>query len=416
MTAVTIMDNAPPVWREVLPDHDFLALPSAANPVVVAQDDRQIRSYVRTALLTAPPGRRVPGWLLTAADLALRVPITWWLFPRLDLAGTGPRSEFADFVDALDTRIIVLNHSHDPDTRCVLLLFEAGQKWPALAAKLPSGPDAAGRVRREADRLSAIARLPLGEVRQQVPTVVEMLQHKGFPVLVTTAQPGVPMLVNYHRPGHTADPALVRADLTAAARWLAAMQTATRQPAAPIALPAETIEILRDRLTGADAPILERIAALQERLGRYGVAQTLVHGDFWPGNILVRQGQVCGVVDWEWAQEKGNPVRDLARFALGYSLYLDRHSRAGRSVAGHPRLVAGDFGAGVRYALDGAGWFPRLVRGFLTSGLARLGVPAECGRDAVLAELAAVAAEATDTDFASRNLELFVRLFDAQAG
>jgi aminoglycoside phosphotransferase (APT) family kinase protein len=39
--------------------------------------------------------------------------------------------------------------------------------------------------------------------------------------------------------------------------------------------------------------------------------QALLHGDFWPGNILWRSGELVGVVDWEDAA-LGDPVADLA--------------------------------------------------------------------------------------------------------
>jgi hypothetical protein len=138
-----------------------------------------------------------------------------------------------------------------------------------------------------------------------------------------------------------------------------------------------------------------------------------VHGDFWPGNVLVRQGAVSGVVDWERSERAGSPTRDLARFVLSYSHYLDRHTRPGHRVRGHPGLVAGDPAVLLSYALDGAGWYPDLVREYLGRGLARLGLPPECGRDAVLAEVAALAAEATDEGFRRRQLRVFDHLSTA---
>jgi len=32
---------------------------------------------------------------------------------------------------------------------------------------------------------------------------------------------------------------------------------------------------------------------------RHSNAPVLVHGDFWPGNILWQQNQLAGVIDWE---------------------------------------------------------------------------------------------------------------------
>jgi hypothetical protein len=93
-----------------------------------------------------------------------------------------------------------------------------------------------------------------------------------------------------------------------------------------------------------------------------------------------------------------------------YALYLDRRTRRGRRVAGHPGLVAGTWGAGVEYALTGAGWFPEAFRGFLRDGLQRLGASPESWRDAAVAGIAEVAAVTDDRGFARSHLELLRRL------
>lgn len=40
-------------------------------------------------------------------------------------------------------------------------------------------------------------------------------------------------------------------------------------------------------------------------------APVLRHGDYWPGNVIWREGEIVGVVDWESAAV-GEPLRDLA--------------------------------------------------------------------------------------------------------
>ncbi|MFC3077540.1 phosphotransferase [Phenylobacterium terrae] len=40
-------------------------------------------------------------------------------------------------------------------------------------------------------------------------------------------------------------------------------------------------------------------------------ADVLLHGDFWPGNVLWRDGRISGVIDWEDAAV-GDPLYDLA--------------------------------------------------------------------------------------------------------
>jgi aminoglycoside phosphotransferase (APT) family kinase protein len=50
----------------------------------------------------------------------------------------------------------------------------------------------------------------------------------------------------------------------------------------------------------------------------------LLHGDYWPGNILWRDGQLVGVIDWEDAAQ-GDPLADVAnaRFELRWTLGAD---------------------------------------------------------------------------------------------
>lgn len=41
----------------------------------------------------------------------------------------------------------------------------------------------------------------------------------------------------------------------------------------------------------------------------------LLHGDYWPGNVLWREGRIVGVIDWEDAAT-GDPLADLANARL----------------------------------------------------------------------------------------------------
>jgi len=233
------------------------------------------------------------------------------------------------------------------------------------------------------------------------------------PVLLTTALPGRVMLAAYHTWRHTARPALVRADFDAAGQWLAELQHRTSRGQTDLAMmldgAAETImrRFGADRGTATD---LEYLSALRDRLGGHQVSQVVAHGDFWPGNLLVADGRVRGVIDWENSRPDGLPTRDLARFVIAYSLYLDRHTRPGRRVSGHRGLVAGEWGAGVEYAIKGTGWYPELAQRFVSDGLQRLGVPSDRCRDVMLAEIACIAADADHPDFAWNHLLLLRRL------
>ncbi|HEU0023647.1 MAG TPA: phosphotransferase [Thermoleophilaceae bacterium] len=51
------------------------------------------------------------------------------------------------------------------------------------------------------------------------------------------------------------------------------------------------------------------VAELERRLGRVPRGQS--HGDFWSENLLVRDGRLATVLDWEWAAREALPLLDL---------------------------------------------------------------------------------------------------------
>lgn len=324
-----------------------------------------------------------------------------------------PAGSLAGLIDEVGGRAACLAMSKDPNAKMTILLFPPGAVQPSCVAKVPTTDVAARSVEREAARLAEVSRRGLGPLSATVPQVVTMAEHLGRPVLVTTALPGRSMLAAYHAWRHTARPGTVAGDFAAAGRWLAAMQQRTASGATDLGdVLAAVADVIRRRFDGQPGleAALTDLAALHGRLAGHRTARTLVHGDFWPGNLLVTDGCVRGVIDWEAAQADGAGTRDPARFVLSYSLYLDRHARPGRRVAGHRGLRAGRWGAGVEYAIGGAGWFHDLVSAFMAAALRRLGVPPSCWRDVLLAELAAIAAEADEPDFAWQHLLLFRRL------
>ena len=70
-----------------------------------------------------------------------------------------------------------------------------------------------------------------------------------------------------------------------------------------------------------DAPDLERLRlAVRARWPGPVVADRLLHGDFWPGNVIWDQGRLAAVIDWEDAA-LGDPLADLghARVELLWS-------------------------------------------------------------------------------------------------
>ena len=233
-----------------------------------------------------------------------------------------------------------------------------------------------------------------------------------------TAVPGTPMMVSYLRRRHRRSATNVAADFAAADGWLDSFRRATAGEPCPLAMGEAVPERLRRRFADEEQldADLDRLAEIYSRLHEEAVPRTAVHGDFWFGNILVANGRVTGVVDWEAGSRWGEPTRDLARFALIYALYLGGAARPRRRVAGHPGIRVGTWGAAVEYAFDGNGWFPELFRRFLSDGLARLGASPAAWRELALAGIAETAAFTDHDEFARLHLDLFRRVADTNCG
>jgi aminoglycoside phosphotransferase (APT) family kinase protein len=324
----------------------------------------------------------------------------------------GPPLSLRAYIEASGLRSVVIGPSTDPNAKITVLLVSPQDGNAVLAVKAPTTDAAARAVAREADVLVDVSKLPLPGLAETIPHVVDALDFNGRRALVTKALCGTAMTTTYLRWRHTASPGRVARDFELVSRWLGEFQAATAADAAPIDLDRGVRLRLRVRFAGDERleDDLGRLEEVHARLRQHSVPRTAVHGDLWFGNILLDRGEITGVVDWESGALAGEPVRDLVRFALVYSLYLDRRTKRGRSVAGHPGLRADRWGAGVEYALTGNGWYPELVRQFLCGGLARLGASPSVWGDALVAGVAEVAAFTDDDEFAHRHLELFRRL------
>ena len=315
---------------------------------------------------------------------------------------------------------VLIATSRDPDAKRTFVVTSpavtcvdgpAGQV-AQVAIKIPVTIAAAGAISRETRMLVALADADLGELGKTVPHYLETLDSDGLPAVVTTVLHGVPMSVGYHRWLHTSRQSPVAGDFALAGGWLRHFQQATTGERARITWASEVADEVRTRWQGH--PKLEaaqvRLAAADRQLRPYRVARTMVHGDYWFGNLLVQDDRISGVVDWESGARTGCPLRDLVRFALSYCLYLDRHTRPGRRVRGHDGLRRGGFGAGIRYGLLEAGWLPDLVRLYLRTGIDALGLPPALWYGAALAGLGEIAATANDDEFAANHLELLADL------
>ena len=325
-------------------------------------------------------------------------------------------ASLGQLVDGSEYEVVVLGASKDPNPKVTVALLGRGSVEPSLVVKAPMTDVAAVAVARETAVLESL-RTEFGQL-PGLPRVLGMVDFHGRDAAVMSGLQGTPMFTSYHLRRRTTSSKSVATDFSAVQRWLDSFQHLTRGSGSPVAVTAGTRDQLKDRFRDDEllGPAAESLAELETRLEQHAVAQTAVHGDLWCGNVLVAGGKVNGIVDWELGAPVGNPLRDLVRFAITYALYLDRHTKPGKTVAGHDGLRAGIWGAGIRYAVEAEGWFCDLFRAFIHNGLVRLGVPKLDWRDAVLAGLLEVAVTADEHEFARHHLELFLELASSVEG
>lgn len=406
---------------------EFIAFPSLSSPAYLVESTPAAVEYFCSCILTVPPGTT---WTTLPVDLGLRVlqrsapreVLRALIHNRVVVGATGDPSGHPPEGDRYrplwsypgvdDLDLIVIGTSKDPNAKVTVLGIDPGGRGPSVAMKVPTTDIARDAVEAEGHLLVDLHRRRPIHVLSTIPRVIDLVLFEGRRGLVTAGLEGRPMSASYLRWRHCADAHAVSTDLDAVSRWLAAFQRDTSGARGPI----DICEGLAARLSSrfADEPglaeDLEALVQIDRRLRAETTPRTAVHGDLWFGNVLMRDGEVSGIIDWEAGSISGEPLRDLVRFALVYAAYLDRHTRAGGRVAGHRKLHADSWGAGIRFAIDGSGWFPRRLRAFVTEGLERLGVDRQLWRDAMLAGLLEIAATADHRDFARHHLQLFHQL------
>lgn len=290
---------------------------------------------------------------------------------------------------------LVLGIDQDPAAKVTQILFD-GHGHPQVVAKVARRPSAEPALRAEHRVLQDLWRDPPMGGGETLPEPLLIETIAGRLVLATTALPGGPMSVGYYQPGHARRPRLVNQDFELAGNWLAQFQRETWRGQLVIGPETfeDSVQPVFERYRAAvgwsrwEQLLVDRLARCCDELSGASVPLVAVHGDYALGNILLSDGRISGVVDWELGQPLGLPFTDLFKFVSSYGAFLDRAiPPRGGTLRGHPgwSAAASRWGGpgtwpnrvGLLHAFFGTGWFPDLVRAFLSDHLRRLGAPPE---------------------------------------
>lgn len=279
-------------------------------------------------------------------------------------------------------RIAALSSSREEaGTRC-LLVFADHHEHPSLVAKLPRLARGGDGLKREHQRLSVLWPMLPPELAETIPKPLKQLELHGLPVFLQTAMFGKSLKTLQQRGEWRMSGVQTLRTLETFEKWLSRLQQVEvplgvevpHQAPLEVQL-AEVLPVLvaHQRLTKVQGEALtEQALQLESALT---TQQTWVHGDLWPGNILIEHER-WHVIDWD-GLSVGNPWLDRAWFALHLGM-LAHASLLGRE----------DLGEGLRRTLFMDHPVSEGVRGYLRQTLTLEGQPSGLARNLVAILLA----------------------------
>ena len=308
---------------------------------------------------------------------------------------------------------LVVGHRRPPTGMLTILLFVPGGSAPVAVAKLPRYGMTAHALEREAAALDRMwGALDGSGVRAALPRPLGLHRVGGTQVLLQTGVAGRSLVAG--TAANRLRPRVVGAQFDLVLSWCVAMQRATSvEVSVDERLIAERLEPLAAQalimLRGDPvvAAVLDR--ALEDARDLIGTRLPLVasHGDYWAGNIMVRRGTVCGVVDWERAVLDDFPFWDTVKAVASAAYHLDRYRCVptrgpaalpcwGR-LGGWAGIADPHFAKGFRAAFVDPGWLAETARAALVRACLGAGVPPGWLRVAVPFHLARQVAQAADS-------------------
>ena len=200
--------------------------------------------------------------------------------------------------------------------RVILFLFDAKGKGDKLVGviKISRRVEQNASLERSVQLVRQVRQQLSGNILRTVPETILLPQIHGLSVSLEQALPGQPMYLGHAR--WTASKWHHRY-WQAWRRWLTEFQQQTM---------GEVVAIDVDTVSEVLSPVLEHIPGRDAKALR-GIANRLIglefpwawrYGDAHHSNILITQGEVSGLVDWEGTETKHWPASDWFQFGFQY--------------------------------------------------------------------------------------------------
>lgn len=100
--------------------------------------------------------------------------------------------------------------------------------------------------------------------------------------------------------------------------------------------------LMRDALQSIEATLRRRLIGLDLPFG-------WIHGDYWPGNILVQPGGLGGIIDWDRAMPNQLPLLDILHL-LAYVRKMQQRTELGEEIVSY--LLPAAFDQSERALID----------------------------------------------------------------
>lgn len=226
--------------------------------------------------------------------------------------------------------------------RIIIFVFARCARLPTFVAKIGRSYPDAPRLQQEYDNLLYI-RARLGDLTSTLPRPLYLGEVAGHPMMVETFLTGKVMLPtgllrwrrNYSR------------DLEAMLAWLKEFQIHTT--VGYLAWEEATLGAkVRQRITeagrraGVPQTTINYLNNLADELPGRKTPLVFAHGDLHHSNILLADGQVCGVTDWEFSSRGNYPFFDWFQFLFEYNVELSKKRHRGLSQDGRVVKAIGD--------------------------------------------------------------------------